>query len=182
MPRILIVICIFICTLPLSASLSFTYRAFSEKDGLSHGKVTHTVQDRKGYIWLSTWNGLNMFDGNNFHTFKANPGDNSPLVSNRIDQIYLTTTDNLWCVTQNNDHVYLFNRKNNCFEDIFLSHEIDFHLKGIYTFRCGNTWLINRNNQILIVNDTTLQINIINIPINETDIIYHIVSDNLYNK
>ena len=179
---ILSVIYIFACVLPLSASLSFTYHAFSEKDGLSHGKVTQILQDRQGCIWLSTWNGLNMFDGYNFYTFKANPGDNNPLVSNRIDQIYLTTTDNLWCVTQNNDHVYFFNRKNNCFEDIFLSHQINLQLKEMYTFRCGNTWMINSDNQIFSVNDTTFQIKSINIPIAESDVIHRIISDNQHNK
>lgn len=167
---------------PLSASLSFNYHAFTEKDGLSHGKITQLIQDKKGYIWLATWNGLNMFDGNNFHVFKANPGDNNPLLSNRIDQIYLTTTDNLWCVTQNNDHVYLFDRENNSFKDIFQSYDIALRLKQIYAFRSGYTWIVNLDNQIYSVNDTTLQINTLDIPIASDDIIHRIVSDNQLKK
>ena len=179
---ILFLIYLLVCTVPLFASLSFTYHTFCEIDGLSHGKVTQIIQDRQGCIWLSTWNGLNMYDGYKFHTFKANPGDNNPLVSNRIDQIYLTTTDNLWCVTQNNDHVYFFNRKNNYFEDLFQLHQIKLQLKKIYTFRCGNTWMVNSDNQIFNVNDTTFQINAIDIPIDKEDIIHRIISDSQHKK
>lgn len=170
------------CIQSIHASLSFSYRTFSENDGLSHGQITHFVQDRQGYIWLSTWNGLNMFDGQRFHVYKANPGDTNPLVSNRIDQIYLTTTDNLWCVTQNNDHVYLFNRDKNCFDDLLLTDSIDFQLANIYPFRSGYTWLVDKKNIVYSVNDTTFETKTIPISLLEKDRIYRIFSDNRQNK
>lgn len=40
---------------------------FSVNNGLSQGVVVNIMQDKKGFLWFATWNGLNKFDG---YTFK----------------------------------------------------------------------------------------------------------------
>lgn len=41
----------------------------TKEDGLSDNRITGIIQDRKGFIWISTRKGLNRFDGNNFTRF-----------------------------------------------------------------------------------------------------------------
>ena len=59
---------------------------FDNDDGLDHNIVTCIIQDREGYIWLSSRDGLSRYDGYSFVKYKAQPGDGCPLESNRIDQ------------------------------------------------------------------------------------------------
>ena len=48
-------------------------RHYSVKDGLSQNTVQSVLQDKDGYIWLATWNGLEKFDGYTFKNYKAYP-------------------------------------------------------------------------------------------------------------
>ena len=80
---------------------------FGEEDGFSSALVVHMIQDSNGYIWLATWDGLRRYDGYRFETFKARPGDRSPLESNRIN--YIEETPDHQIVCWSNDKYYLFN-------------------------------------------------------------------------
>ena len=60
---------------------------YGEHDGLSHRHVTQILQDKYGFIWLSTWNGLDRFDGREFVTFKSRPGDGVAMPSDRMRKI-----------------------------------------------------------------------------------------------
>ncbi|MGN0220710.1 MAG: AraC family transcriptional regulator [Prevotella sp.] len=89
-------------------------RHFGESDGFSTTFVLHAVQDSLGYIWLATWDGLRRYDGYRFHTFKAQPGDNCPLETNRISFIKEDANHNIICWS--NEKFYLFNRNTQRFE------------------------------------------------------------------
>ena len=68
---------------------------FDNDDGLDHNIVTCIIQDREGYIWLSSRDGLSRYDGYSFVNYKAQPGDGCPLESNRIDQIWELPDNNI---------------------------------------------------------------------------------------
>ncbi len=48
----------------LAQRLSFHH--YNVGDGLAHLRVTSIHQDKKGYLWLGTWEGLSRFDGYRF--------------------------------------------------------------------------------------------------------------------
>lgn len=66
---------------------------YNEHDGLSQRHITQILQDHYGFIWLSTWNGLDRFDGKNFVTFKSRPGDGVNLPSDRFRKIAIDYDD-----------------------------------------------------------------------------------------
>lgn len=86
--------------LPLTACLvqgKALITRFSESDGLPQSMVTCVIQDTKGYIWISSWNGLSRYDGYRFNHYKARQGDNCPLSTNRILKIRELPGGNILC-------------------------------------------------------------------------------------
>ncbi len=51
----------------LVAQPTYQIKHYSVNDGMSQGIVQTIIQDKKGFLWFGTWNGLNKFDG---YTFK----------------------------------------------------------------------------------------------------------------
>ena len=73
--------------------------AYDESSGLSHWKISSIVQDQHGFIWLSTWNGLNRYDGYEFRQVKTSPGDGSNIQSEVIRGMMLDDAGNIICKT-----------------------------------------------------------------------------------
>jgi len=68
-------------------------------DGLSQGYVTAILQDRRGFMWIATRDGLNRYDGNTFVVFKHNPNDPDTLSSNFIEDLLEDDHGYLWIST-----------------------------------------------------------------------------------
>ncbi|WJG10634.1 EAL domain-containing protein [Aliiglaciecola sp. LCG003] len=71
-------------------------RNFSVEQGLSQSSVTDIIEDKNGYIWVATMEGLNRFDGTNFklYTPKLPNGNNLPI--EYIRKLYIDSNDVLW--------------------------------------------------------------------------------------
>jgi ligand-binding sensor domain-containing protein/signal transduction histidine kinase len=68
-------------------------------DGLSQSYVTAIVQDRLGFMWFATRDGLNRFDGNAFVVYKNDPNDAASLNSNFIQDLVEDRHGALWIAT-----------------------------------------------------------------------------------
>jgi ligand-binding sensor domain-containing protein/signal transduction histidine kinase len=68
-------------------------------DGLSQGYVTAILQDRKGFMWFATRDGLNRYDGGAFVVYKNNPSDPNSLSSNFIQDLLQDDHGYLWIAT-----------------------------------------------------------------------------------
>jgi len=55
------------------------FQHLTTEDGLSEGRVWGIIQDRRGFMWFTTWDGLNRYDGYEFKVYKQELGNpNSP--------------------------------------------------------------------------------------------------------
>lgn len=93
MKRTLATVCICLISIILCGGHPKRTTVYGEHDGLSHRHVTQILQDKYGFIWLSTWNGLDRFDGREFVTFKSRPGDGINMPSDRIRKIAIDNND-----------------------------------------------------------------------------------------
>ncbi|MFA7419570.1 MAG: two-component regulator propeller domain-containing protein [Melioribacteraceae bacterium] len=66
----------FICSFILYSQTP-PYYHYTPADGLASATVYDIIQDRDGFIWLATLNGLNRFDGTRFITYGMADGLNS---------------------------------------------------------------------------------------------------------
>ena len=81
----------------LASDLRFTH--LTTNDGLSQAYVTAILQDREGFMWFSTRDGLNRYDGNTFLVYKNEPGDPGSLSSNFIQGLMEDNRGYLWLAT-----------------------------------------------------------------------------------
>ncbi|MEJ2614797.1 MAG: two-component regulator propeller domain-containing protein, partial [Ignavibacteriaceae bacterium] len=65
-----------------------SFNHLTVEDGLSQSSVTCIFQDRQGFMWFGTQDGLNRYDGYNFKVFKNEPGDSTSISDNFIFSIY----------------------------------------------------------------------------------------------
>ena len=56
--------------LPLIEGKEIRFTHLSTEQGLSQSRVDHMLQDRRGFIWIGTYNGLNRYDGYRFKIYK----------------------------------------------------------------------------------------------------------------
>lgn len=75
------------------------FERISTHEGLSEGVIMSIIQDRKGFMWFATYDGLNRYDGNEFKIFKNNQKDTNSLSNNTIRAIYEECDGVLWVGT-----------------------------------------------------------------------------------
>ena len=81
----------------LVRNLKFTH--LTTNDGLSQGYVVAILQDRRGFMWFATRDGLNRYDGNAFVVYKNNPNDPGSLSSNFLQDLMQDDHGYLWIAT-----------------------------------------------------------------------------------
>ncbi len=69
------------------------------EDGLLQSSIVCIHQDRRGFIWIGTEDGLHKYDGYKFKVFRHIPGDTTSLSNNFVYDITEDTLGNLWIAT-----------------------------------------------------------------------------------
>jgi ligand-binding sensor domain-containing protein/two-component sensor histidine kinase len=79
-------------------SQSPPYYHYTPSNGLAASTVYDIIQDRKGFIWFATLNGLNRFDGKRFITYKIIDGLNSNSITSLLEgeegELYIGNFEN----------------------------------------------------------------------------------------
>lgn len=84
----------------LSSANNYSLTVLSGNDGLSQQDVECIVQDKLGFIWVGTYDGLNRYDGNNFKQFRHIPNNPNSISDNRILSLQeWPERDELWIGT-----------------------------------------------------------------------------------
>lgn len=66
------------------------------EDGLSQSAALAIMQDRQGFLWVGTQDGLNRYDGYGFTVFKNDPDDPNTLSANSILRVLEDRNGILW--------------------------------------------------------------------------------------
>lgn len=72
---------------------------FSTEQGLSNPLIRCIAQDKLGYMWIGTNNGLNRFDGYSFTSYFHDPADPGSLSDNNIWVVISDQNGDLWLGT-----------------------------------------------------------------------------------
>ena len=94
-----------ICLMSLFNVLSYTdtnsmfFDRISIEQGLSNVAIMRILQDKQGFMWFGTKNGLNKYDGYNFTVYRHNSNDNTSLTKNFITSLCEDEDGILWIGT-----------------------------------------------------------------------------------
>lgn len=120
----------------------------SVSDGLAQGVVMSILQDKKGLIWFSTWNGLNKFDGYTFKTYKTSQEDRFAFGSNRMGVIQESKYGDIWCPTYDGQ-ACLFDVETEKFIDVLQpiaqAAKQNNYVRRIYSLKKGVAWILCEN-------------------------------------
>ena len=78
----------------------YNYDIISLKDGLSQNTVNAILQDKYGFMWYGTENGLNRYDGYDFVHFLPAQSDTTSISNNIIHSIIEDNEGYLWIGTE----------------------------------------------------------------------------------
>lgn len=146
---------VFLC---INISSSFSQFApeltqYRQKDGLSNNYILALCQDRAGFMWIGTENGLNRFDGHHFISFRFDPDDSTSISNNWILDLLEDQAGNLWIGTQNG--LNRLDRERGCFERISFPDDFDqgksTEVTSLYEDNTGALWAIAARNKLLKV-------------------------------
>jgi ligand-binding sensor domain-containing protein/signal transduction histidine kinase len=72
---------------------------FSAEQGIGHKNAYCLMQDRKGYVWIGTRNGLSCYNGYTFESFRHDPEDPYTLSDNHIQALCEDRDGSIWVGT-----------------------------------------------------------------------------------
>lgn len=94
-------------------SAQYSFHQLTTEEGLSQSSNDYIYHDSKGFVWLSSIDGLNRFDGKNVKIYKSISGDTSSLLGNIITSNFFEDEDsNLWFTTYEGIHCYVRKKDN----------------------------------------------------------------------
>ena len=148
MKRLHILFLFLTITIILTAQPICQVKHFSVSDGLAQGVVMSILQDQKGLVWFSTWNGLNKFDGYTFKTYKTSQESKYAFGSNRMGTISESKYGDIWCPTYDGQ-ACLFDVETEKFIDVLQPIELATKqtndVTRIYSLEKGIAWILCKN-------------------------------------
>lgn len=115
----------------------YYFRHYEVEDGLSNNTVITILQDRYGFMWFGTSDGLNKFDGTTFKVYR-NTGQPKSIGSNSIYSLLEDKDGALWIGTEKGLHAY--NRHQDNFD--LLNNVPKESIRGICAGEKDSLWFI----------------------------------------
>ncbi|MEE3188353.1 MAG: two-component regulator propeller domain-containing protein, partial [Candidatus Neomarinimicrobiota bacterium] len=84
----------------LSGQSDFSFINISVKDGLAESTVKVIYEDREGFIYFGTENGLDIYNGYEFKNYIMNSFDDASILGNKVSCIYEDSNNMIWVGTE----------------------------------------------------------------------------------
>ncbi|MFM9986758.1 MAG: two-component regulator propeller domain-containing protein [Flavobacteriales bacterium] len=115
------------------------HKSYTIENGLPSNLVYDLIQDRKGYMWFATENGVSRFDGKRFWNYDIHDG----LTDLEIIRLFEDSKGRIWFLTLNGTASFWFNDR--IYNENNFSYLSDIKVKsGIQSMaedKYGNLWL-----------------------------------------
>ena len=134
-----------------------------QKQGLLQLNIKGLTQDKQGYIWAGTEDGLHKFNAYNFKQFTHNPKDSLSIKDDHIRDLK-AVNDTLFIAT-NTQGIIGYKFSENRFFEIYKSTKNNDLLFGHVVAKFSNKKMIfSTKNNLIIYNQQTKKTNFVNLP------------------
>ena len=116
----------------------YYFRHYKVENGLSNNSIICSIQDRKGFMWFGTKDGLNRYDGYVFKIFRNIPDDHKSLGNNFILSLQEDRQGVLWVGTYRG--LYRFDATNEEFS--LVEGTANDEIRDIQEDSLGNIWYV----------------------------------------
>ncbi len=76
------------------------FRQHTVADGLPSSTLYSITQDKKGFMWMASKDGLARYDGVGYKIYRYSLDDDNSLPSNVVQALHVDAQDNLWVATE----------------------------------------------------------------------------------
>ncbi len=77
------------------------FEAIPPEQGLSNKSIPAIIEDKQGFLWVATQDGLNKYNGYEFKVFQNDPSDSTTISNNNIFCLIQDKQGMLWMGTEN---------------------------------------------------------------------------------
>lgn len=88
------------------ASAQLKYNELTTSNGLSQGYVYDILQDKDGFMWFATKDGLNRYDGYSFKVYTYDSYNPFSISNNNVNRLFEDSKGRLWVCTDNGINIY----------------------------------------------------------------------------
>lgn len=124
------------------------------KEGLSNSEVRCIYQDKKGFIWFGTYDGLNRYDGYDFKIYRNQPGDGNSIIHSYVNSISEDQRHKLWVGTRQG--ISILDPLTDTFSPAYApiagggKARVESYVKSIKTDGQGNVFVASEGNGLLV--------------------------------
>ena len=160
-------------------SQDISFKKFGVSEGLSSNTVFSSVEDKEGYIWISTEEGVDRFDGNNFRHYDL-PKLYEYRSANYVEyKLKIDANNRIWLITLGG-LLYIYEPNK---DEFVLFYTIDDdsvqEVNAFYIDHLNQLW-IGVNNGVLVFDPSSKQINRITTVVTRTSSVIQDDSHNYY--
>jgi signal transduction histidine kinase/ligand-binding sensor domain-containing protein/CheY-like chemotaxis protein len=138
--RLFIILLIFTSFSLVTNGTPYYFRHYTSDNGLSNNTVMSSIQDRRGFMWFATKEGLTRFDGFQFRVFHHNPSVSNSLLNNYV--LVLGEDNDGWIWVGTAKGICYYMPDNDCFRTIVDdNYKIDKAVIDIVADINDNIWL-----------------------------------------
>jgi len=141
----------------MAQTTPITFERVTTGQGLTSNRINGIVQDKTGFLWVTTNNGLNRFDGVENKQYTKQIDDSCSLSTNTILTQYCDSKNQQWFLTVN--YLHRYNQKLDNFDRFLLSDKKEstrYGNKGVITEdKSGNIWIGTPTNGLFAFNPQT---------------------------
>ncbi len=134
------------------AQNTVSFDSFTVKDGLSQGFISTLLQDKEGFLWMGTMDGINRYDGNKVKIYRNDPDIPRSLPANYVTELAEDTFGNFWVGTNGIGLCY-FDKLSERFFTVNLPGDPGDYGKSIFQLKYRNGFLFLKDENAAMVLD-----------------------------
>ncbi len=121
------------------------FQRLSLQEGLSQSYVVCLAQDKQGFLWIGTYDGLNRYDGSSVKVYRNTPGNPNSLPDNSIRTLHVDD-DGLLLVGTKNGGLAAYDRSADTFRPYPTAHpypggDADEEIRALERDTAGRLWI-----------------------------------------